>query len=110
VKLVDTPASGVGGASRGGSSPLLGTIKQKKPHLCGFFYARKYSIHQRQAALANNADSNTALFAFNTIIAKAAIAHHKNSLFLQHKKHITPRCMPWVICVDRKLNCAEMAY
>ncbi len=25
VKLVDTPASGVGDASRGGSSPLLGT-------------------------------------------------------------------------------------
>lgn len=30
VKLVDTPASGVGDASRGGSSPLLGT-KQAKP-------------------------------------------------------------------------------
>ncbi len=30
VKLVDTPASGVGDASRGGSSPLLGT-KYKSP-------------------------------------------------------------------------------
>ncbi len=31
VKLVDTPASGVGDASRGGSSPLLGTKHEKSP-------------------------------------------------------------------------------
>jgi hypothetical protein len=30
VKLVDTPALGAGGATRGGSSPLFGTLKIKK--------------------------------------------------------------------------------
>jgi hypothetical protein len=44
VKLVDTPASGVGDASREGSSPFLGTkFKEKKrQQMLAFFIEEKY--------------------------------------------------------------------
>ena len=37
VELVDTPGLEPGGASRGGSSPLFGTMKKPETKVSGFF-------------------------------------------------------------------------